>query len=214
MTQIYILPVGKTAAELQIEETPDSIAMTLDEYPEYEQKLCSLDDEVQIIIVEPNKFKLAKPITARLDKNTGCWLSNSHAANPGDYRRFSRNNAGESVHRYVYKYFNGDPGPTLEICHSCDTPACCYPYHLSADTHKADMEQMVARGRSARGEKHGNSKLTDNDVIAILADNVSTTKEIAARYKVSPENIRQIKSGKLWKHINRDDIARITGAVV
>jgi len=214
MITIYILPAGKTPTELQIEESADTIFTTLDGYPAIERDLVSLDDELQITIVEPDKFKIAKQITAVLDKNTNCWLCNSHASNNNGYRRFSRNNKMESVHRYVFKYFYGDPGSGLEICHSCDTPACCNPYHLSADTHKADMEQMVARGRQAKGETHGSAKLTENDVIAILADNVSKPKEIALRYGVSTENIRQIKRGELWKHINRDDISRITGAVV
>jgi len=214
MINLYILPAGKTLADLNIEESADTIFTTLDGYPTIEHDLVSLDDEIQIIIVEPEMFKLAKTITAVLDKNTSCWLCNSHASNNNGYRRFSRNNKMESVHRYVFKYFNGDPGPDLEICHSCDTPACCNPYHLSADTHKADMEQMVARGRSACGERHGQSKLTENDVIAILADNVSKPKEIALRYGVSTENIRLIKRGELWKHINRDNIARISGVAV
>ena len=214
MITIYILPAGKTLADLNIEESAETIFTTLDGYPAIEQDLVSLDDEIQIIIFEPEKVKIAKQITAVLDKNTNCWLCNSHASNPNGYKRFTRNNRPESVHRYVYKYFYDDPGPNIDVCHSCDTRACCNPYHLSAETHPENMRQMVERGRSTRGERHGQSKLTENDVIAILADNVSKPKEIALRYGVSTENIRQIKRGELWKHINRDNIIRITGAAV
>lgn len=53
------------------------------------------------------------------------------------------------------------------------------------------------------GEKHGKSKLTDNDVKAIkkLLETDILIKDIAARYNVHYTVISKIKSGERWKHV-------------
>ena len=44
---------------------------------------------------------------------------------------------------------SGQPRPDgMEPCHSCDRPPCVFRDHLRWDTHKANMIEMGARGRS------------------------------------------------------------------
>jgi hypothetical protein len=215
---IYIIPSGidKTDAQKLINYTPEyeHVTMTLDEFPEYEHSLSTLNEEVTLIIVETKMFKLAKPIAAKLDPVSKCWVCNSHASNPAGYKRFSRNNTNESTHRYVYKYFNSDPGDSNDVCHSCNNRSCINPFHLSADTHAENMAYMVAQDRQARGETHGSAILTNNDVVAILADDIFTNKELALKFGVCDETIRSIKKGLTWVHINRNDITRVSGRAV
>ena len=188
--------------------------MTLNNYKLEEKEILECDEDILITFSEENRAKMAKPITAILDKETGCWNCTSHSKEYNRYPRFERNSKTQSVHRYIYTNTYGDPGEDLVICHTCDNPKCINPLHLVAGTQLENMQQMKERGRAARGERHWNSKLTDNDVIAILFDDVSTHREIAQRYGVTEENISQIKSGKLWKHINRDEIEQITADAV
>jgi len=184
--------------------------MTLGNYETREEELLTETDEILITFVEQNKRKNAKAITAMIDKSTGCWINNSHNKEYNRYPRFERNSKTQSVHRYIYTIFYGEPGADKVICHTCDNTHCINPLHLVADTQAENLRQMKERGRSACGEKHWNAKLTNNDVIAILADDKSTNKELADRYCISEANIGRIKNGSLWKHINREDIKELT----
>ena len=62
---------------------------------------------------------------------------------------------------------------------------------------------MFAKGRqpSRKGEKNGQAKLTESDVIAIRADTDSTHKVLGSKYGVAPSMISMIKSFKYWKDV-------------
>jgi hypothetical protein len=44
---------------------------------------------------------------------------------------------------------------TIQACHHCDVPLCVRPGHLFAGTQKVNMGDARAKGRLARGERHG-----------------------------------------------------------
>src|ERR1700730_13660143 len=44
------------------------------------------------------------------------------------------------------------PAKGLQALHRCDNPPCCRPDHLRIDTPPANVADMVAKGRQARGE--------------------------------------------------------------
>ena len=66
------------------------------------------------------------------------------------------------------------------------------------------------------GEKNGNAKLTEDDVLSIyklLEDKEIKMIEIANIFKVEPHTITQIKNGVIWKHLyylynKKDEINR------
>jgi hypothetical protein len=62
----------------------------------------------------------------------------------------------------------------------------------------------VAKGRNARGERNGQSKLTEEKVLLILdrfsAGNVTKTS-LATEFGVSASLIAQIVQRKAWKHV-------------
>lgn len=57
------------------------------------------------------------------------------------------------------------------------------------------------RRENALGEKHPSSKLTEEQAIAIRADG-KTVREIADTYGVSVRQVRRIKSGDRWGHLD------------
>jgi len=57
----------------------------------------------------------------------------------------------------------------------------------------------VGRGRSAKGDKNGRSKLTRSEVEEIRADKITPTSKLAEKYNVDRKAIRKIKNNTMWK---------------
>lgn len=62
------------------------------------------------------------------------------------------------------------------------------------------MDDMVRKGRQARGKEHGNVKLTVEQVIEIRAS-LKSLRQLAEDYAVSHVQISRIKRRKHWIHI-------------
>jgi len=66
------------------------------------------------------------------------------------------------------------------------------------------MQDAVVKGRIARGESQGGSKLTANDVVAIrnaYAAGGQTQEAIARKYDVTKSLIGCIVRGEHWRHV-------------
>jgi hypothetical protein len=57
------------------------------------------------------------------------------------------------------------------------------------------------RSENAAGENHGRAKLTEKQAIAIRADS-RTVKQIAEEYGINGRQVRRIKSGERWGHLD------------
>lgn len=90
--------------------------------------------------------------------------------------------------------------PGEVVMHKCDNKRCVNPEHLSIGTHKMNSEDMVRKGRQARGEKAGNSKLTKEIVSQIR--NVYgklSSRKAAALFNISKTNVLDIWNQRIWK---------------
>lgn len=123
--------------------------------------------------------------------------------------------------------YESDPGKSF-VLHRCDNPPCCNPAHLFLGTHEENMADMTAKGRHvtrtrtdhlpsgdnhharkhpevmARGEGHGNAKLTEAEVRAIRATWDSGQSSIAAlarSYGMSKYAITCVVHRKTWRHV-------------
>lgn len=62
-------------------------------------------------------------------------------------------------HRLVYELLNNCIlTPKELILHKCDNPPCCNPKHLFKGTDLDNVLDKVAKGRQAKGKKHGRYK--------------------------------------------------------
>lgn len=104
-----------------------------------------------------------------------------------------------ALHRIICERRHG-PHPDLVAMHSCDNIRCINPDHLSFGTQKQNLQGMTDRGRRARGEQSGRSKLAEADVIEIRGSTESQ-EALASRFNVTQSAISNIKSRKRWRHI-------------
>jgi hypothetical protein len=135
-----------------------------------------------------------------------CWEWEAGRFNTG-YGCFWAEGKHHKAHRVSYEVFAG-PIPKHDsyhgacVCHSCDNRRCVNPAHLFIGTHAENVQDMVAKGRSARpqGIKNPSSKLTKSQIYAIRADPM-TYQYIADAYGISKSNVCRIKLRQTWIHL-------------
>jgi hypothetical protein len=112
------------------------------------------------------------------------------------------------VHRLAFELWVEPLRDGMSVCHKCDVRACLEPTHLFQDTHQANMEDMVQKGRQANGERQGGSKFCEYDILEIRAlyDAGFSQHELGRMYDVSHKAIEHIVKRKTWKHLTEEDI--------
>lgn len=127
------------------------------------------------------------------------WIARRNAAR-GGYGAFDDEHRHTwRAHRYAFFLMHGY-APAL-VRHTCDNPACCNPAHLLEGTQQDNAHDMVSRGRSCVGERHGMVKLTEDQVRAILASDMSHTA-LGLKYGVSRATIELVRKRVNWSHID------------
>jgi hypothetical protein len=123
------------------------------------------------------------------------------------------------AHRFGFELLIGPIPAGLYVCHTCDNPPCQNPRHWFLGTHKDnahDREQKM-RGRyktlgplppkpkvgRARGERDGNAKLTEADVLEIrrLSTTGVSQRSIAERFGITQVNVSSIARRRTWAHL-------------
>ena len=144
-----------------------------------------------------------KPITkdrieAKVEKipEAGCWVWMG-ATQVRGYGEILSSNRKMLAHRASYEAFVGPIPKGMYVCHACDNVYCVHPNHLFLGTQKQNLQDMAAKGRSTRGERNPQAKLTEEKVRAIRSSN-STSSELAKMYNVSVSNISSIKRKQRW----------------
>ncbi len=103
-----------------------------------------------------------------------------------------------SVARLVCAAFNGAYGMGLDVDHINRIRDDNRPENLRWVT----RAENLANRRIRRGERHGNAKLTEDRVRTIRVANDPTKDLIlAARFGCSRETVRDVRIGKVWRHV-------------
>lgn len=131
--------------------------------------------------------------------NGECWIW-QRATDRDGYGQLRREGSLIAAHRFLYEVFNGPIPEGKNVLHHCDTPPCVNPDHLFLGTQQDNLADMCAKGRQAKGATHGSAQLTENDVLAIRADD-RLQKEIAVDYGISQSHVSNICSGRFWPHV-------------
>lgn len=137
------------------------------------------------------------------EPNTGCWLWSGARFKAG-YGSFGIAGRGtQYAHRVAWELARGPIPPGVEVCHRCDVRACVNVEHLFLGTHRDNVRDAKAKGRHAHGGRHGNAKLTDEQVREAL-NSTETQAELAARFGVTRQAISDIRRGSRWSHLSVD----------
>ena len=137
-----------------------------------------------------------------------CWECTSHKPmSNGRYYQITVGSRKDGtrrpimLHRFMYEYYVGEIEEGLILRHTCDNDMCINPEHLLKGTNQDNSDDMVRRGRIAKGERVASSKLTDHEVLEIrdlYSKTEYTQSQIGNIYGVSQRQISNIV-----RHINR-----------
>lgn len=136
----------------------------------------------------------------------GCWIWFGNTAENG-YGHFQLPNPKVTVlaHRFSYELNTGTKIPEgMEVCHKCDNRACVNPDHLFLGTRKENAMDCVEKGRQAKGEKNGKSKLKEceaKEVKRLAIDGKLPQWFIGKIFRISEIQVRKIKNGRTWVHL-------------
>ena len=121
------------------------------------------------------------------------WIGNKNGNGYGRFR-------GTMAHRVAYELIHGPVPDGLIVRHRCDNKPCCNPRHLLTGTAQDNSNDAMERGQIARGERHGRTTLTAEDVSYIRQNpDGLTITALAARFGIAKATVSYIRSGRSWK---------------
>lgn len=143
----------------------------------------------------------AERLARGTDKTGECWLWTAGGVR---YGKTSVGGKSVAVHVLAYELAHG-PIPIGQVVrHSCDTPKCVKPSHLSVGTPAQNSRDMTTRDRQVKGIRQHCAKMTDAAVMECRESYFSgaaTVTQLARHYGLTNSAIGKIVTFKTWKHV-------------
>ncbi len=143
----------------------------------------------------------------KVRRSSGCWEWTGCFSDTG-YGNFYAEGQLHLTHRYSWEQSNGKIPRGLCVLHKCDNRACIRPDHLFLGSKRDNTRDMFFKGRQrnlgiTKGQDHGQSKLTNDDVLRIRAGVAAgrTQRSFAKELGVSEALISKVVLRKYWRHI-------------
>lgn len=107
------------------------------------------------------------------------------------------------AHRLAWSMVNGEIPQNSQIMHSCDTPACVNPEHLSLGNAQLNSDDMIRKGR----QRHPATplKLTRDqalEIYTIANEGSETLRSLAERFGVNESYVLSIKKRRRWQSLH------------
>lgn len=105
------------------------------------------------------------------------------------------------AHRVAFLlHYKHDPFPLL-VCHKCDNPPCCNPYHLFAGTSADNQMDMAQKMRGRTQRKPIMTVAQVKEIHRLYTEEGVFQSDIAQRFQVSLGTVSGIIRGTLWKSL-------------
>ena len=145
----------------------------------------------------------------KVDKSAGidsCWLWTAATLTEPNlpYGVLQVGGRLKRAHRVSYELEHGPITRMDCVLHSCDNPRCVNPSHLFLGNKTSNAKDRDSKGRQAKGEDQGMSKLSSVDASAIRSMYETgrwSQKSLAEEFGVSQQTISDLLRGRTWKHV-------------
>lgn len=176
------------------------------------KKAKSASHQARFISGHNNRQPVADRFWQRVNKlgDADCWNWTAGTGNHG-YGSLSVNGSPRTVHRIAWEIANGNIPEGMHVLHQCDNRLCCNPAHLFLGTNLDNIQDMVSKGRQAKGpskqaktgESNPKATLTAQQVIEIRrrCANDEHQRDIAREYGISQGHVSNLVRRVTWKHI-------------
>lgn len=104
------------------------------------------------------------------------------------------------VHRLVAITFIENPNNLPVVNHKDCDPLNYHVDNLEWTTQKENIAHTVSLGRNVKGETHGCSKFTE-DQVRLIRQSKEGSVSLAKHFGVDRHTISRIRSRKMWKHV-------------
>ena len=110
------------------------------------------------------------------------------------------------AHRISWEIHFGEIPAGLCVLHQCDNRKCVNPDHLFLGTKADNNKDALEKGRYARGESAGTSKLTEKEVLEIRKIYLRYSRKfsmykLSIKFGVHEDTINKILDRETWTHI-------------
>ncbi|MBK8173209.1 MAG: HNH endonuclease [Sandaracinaceae bacterium] len=132
-----------------------------------------------------------------LESDSGCWIW--QGALSFGYGKVMYKGRNVGAHRVAYMEHNAKDIPKgMQVCHSCDTPACINPAHLWLGTIQDNQADKIMKGRHANERTLTESQV--REVRAIAATGIGPDR-ISAMTGIRAINIHNVLVRKTYKDV-------------
>jgi len=154
---------------------------------------------------QPKYQTMADAYEAHVDrkKSNECWGWKGRKDCGYGVLQYTHEKKSFRAHRASYIIHKGEIPEGMFVCHHCDNPPCTNPDHLFLGSNIDNIMDCVSKGRNARGERNGHSKITTEEAVLIRLLLVSGNKSIAISnlLNISHSIVRGIEHRRTWRHI-------------
>lgn len=117
----------------------------------------------------------------------------------GGYGKIVLNGKTCRAHRVTLAIATGADQPNMEAAHACGNRGCINPEHLRWATRTENQSDRYLHGTDTRGERHGMSKLTAEQVLEIVELRLThTQQQVANKFGISRGAVSDIDRGLRW----------------